>query len=162
MLTDDPSTRVLTLSECVDLRDLARSRGQRVVLTNGCFDLLHRGHLEYLRQSSLLGDLFIVAINSDESVSALKGPGRPLNRAVDRAYALACLRFVDATFIFPGARLSEEILALRPDLYTKAGDYTPETLNRQEYDALLKVHAEIAIMPFVNGHSTTRLVQRMG
>jgi rfaE bifunctional protein nucleotidyltransferase chain/domain len=161
MLIDDPSTRILSLVECIALRDAARQHGKRVVLTNGCFDLLHRGHLEYLRQSAMLGDILIVAINSDESVSALKGPSRPLNRAEDRAYALGSLRFVDATLIFPGPRLANEILALRPDIYTKAGDYTTGTLDRSEFAALQEVGAEIVISPFVHGHSTTSLVERM-
>jgi D-glycero-beta-D-manno-heptose 1-phosphate adenylyltransferase len=157
----DPSTRLLNLSECVALRAAAGSQGRRVVLTNGCFDILHRGHLEYLRQSAMLGDFLIVAVNSDESVSALKGPSRPLNPAVDRAYALACLRFVDATFIFQGPRLADEILALRPDVYTKAGDYSPETLERTEFSALECVGARIVISPFIQGYSTTLLVDRM-
>ena len=130
MLTDDPSERMMSLTECVDFRDACADQGKRIVLTNGCFDLLHRGHLEYLRESAGLGDILIVAINSDESVRMLKGQDRPLNTADDRAFALACLRFVDAVFIFGGARLADEIMALRPHVYTKAGDYTPETLDR--------------------------------
>lgn len=161
MLIDDPSVRILGLPDCIAFRNAARQDGRRVVLTNGCFDLLHRGHLEYLRQSAMLGDLLIVAINSDESVSSLKGPGRPLNCAEDRAYAMSCLRFVDAVLIFPGPRLAKEIRALRPDIYTKAGDYTPETLERSEFAALEEVGAEIIISPFVPGHSTTSLVERI-
>ena len=160
MITADPFARVLSLSECVTLRDAARQHGKSVVLTNGCFDLLHRGHLEYLRQSAGLGDLLIVAVNSDESVRKLKGPDRPLNSEADRAYALACLRFVDAVLIFTGPRLAEEIRALRPDHYTKAGDYTPDTLDHSEYSALVTVGSEIRILPFVAGHSTTSLIER--
>ncbi|MEO8614622.1 MAG: adenylyltransferase/cytidyltransferase family protein [Luteolibacter sp.] len=160
MLIDDPSNRVMGLPGCIELREDACTRGKRVVLTNGCFDLLHRGHLEYLRKSAELGDLLVVAINSDESVRTLKGASRPLNSEADRAYALACLRFVDAVFIFQGPRLANEILALGPDLYTKAGDYSPETLDRSEYAALVQAGTEIHILPFVAGHSTTSLIAR--
>lgn len=160
MNLEDPSHRVLNLSECLLLRENARSQGKRVVLTNGCFDLLHRGHLEYLRQSAALGDLLMVAVNSDASVRALKGPTRPLNSEENRAFALACLRFVEAVFVFEGPRLAGEITALEPDTYTKAGDYTPETLDRSEYSALVSVGSEIRILPFIAGHSTTSLIER--
>jgi rfaE bifunctional protein nucleotidyltransferase chain/domain len=132
-----------------------------VVLTNGCFDLLHRGHLTYLQQSAELGDLLIVAVNSDASVRELKGEGRPLNPAEDRAFALASLRCVDATFIFPGPRLAAEITALKPDLYTKAGDYTLATIDPSERDALLAAGVDIRFLPFVPGHSTTAHVNRL-
>lgn len=160
MTTDDPSARILPLSEMVSFREQAAREGKRVVLTNGCFDLLHRGHLSYLRESANLGDLLVVAVNSDASVRALKGDGRPLNNEQDRAYALASLRSVDAVFIFPGPRLAEEIRTLRPDLYTKAGDYTLDSLEPTEKAALLECDAEIRLMPFVEGHSTTGLIER--
>ena len=143
------------------MRAEARSKGQKVVLTNGCFDLLHRGHLDYLEKSASLGDILIVAVNSDASVRSLKGEGRPLNSAEDRAHALTCLRFVDAAFIFPGLRLSEEILQIQPDIYTKAGDYTPATLDPSERAALDNVGASIHIQPFTAGHSTTSLIKQM-
>jgi len=144
----------------IAFREEAAIAGNRVVLTNGCFDLLHRGHAAYLQQSATLGDLLIVAVNSDASVRALKGPQRPLNNESDRAHLLAALRYVDAVFIFPGPRLDAEILRLRPDIYTKAGDYTPETLNPSERAALEKIGAEIRILPFIEGHSTTSLIAR--
>ncbi len=160
--SDDPvpAPQVLDLAAAVAWREAARARGQRVVLTNGVFDLLHRGHIEYLHRSAALGDLLIVAINSDESVRALKGPSRPLNAEADRAYAIASLRCVAASFVFAGPRLAAEIRALRPDVYTKAGDYTVETLDASEREALLEVGADIRIMPFVAGHSTTGLIAK--
>lgn len=152
--------QVLDLAAAVVWREAARAEGKRVVLTNGVFDLLHRGHIEYLHRSAALGDLLIVAVNSDASVRALKGPARPLNAEADRAYALASLRCVAASFVFAGPRLAPEIRALRPDVYTKAGDYTVETLDSSEREALLAVGAEIRIMPFVAGHSTTALIAK--
>ena len=155
-----PAPQVLDLAAALAWREAARAQGRRVVLTNGVFDLLHRGHIEYLHRSAALGDLLLVAVNSDASVRALKGPSRPLNTEADRAYALASLRCVAASFVFAGPRLAAEIRALRPDIYTKAGDYTVETLDASEREALLAVGADIRIMPFVAGHSTTALIAK--
>lgn len=160
-MIDDPAARILDFAGCLAWRDHARAGGKKVVLTNGCFNILHRGHLEYLRQSATLGDLLVVAINSDHSVRMLKGADRPLHHELDRAYALASLRCVDAVFVFPGPRLDHEIRALAPDFYTKAGDYTPDTLDRSEFAALSEVAAAIRIIPFVPGHSTTSAIARL-
>lgn len=158
MTAEDPASRVLDFESALKLR--REAAGRRVVLTNGCFDLLHRGHISYLQESAALGDLLIVAVNSDASVRELKGPDRPLHSEQDRAYALAALRCVDAVFVFPGPRLDAEIAALRPDHYTKAGDYTVETLDPGERAALEASGTIIHLLPFVAGHSTTSLIQR--
>jgi rfaE bifunctional protein nucleotidyltransferase chain/domain len=160
MTSQDPASRVLDFEAALALRRQAAAEGRSVVLTNGCFDLLHRGHISYLHQSAALGDLLLVAVNSDASVRQLKGPDRPLNSEQDRAYALAALRCVDATFVFPGPRLDAEISALRPDHYTKAGDYTLETLDPGERAALEAAGTAIHLLPFVQGHSTTSLIDR--
>jgi rfaE bifunctional protein nucleotidyltransferase chain/domain len=110
-------------------------------------------------QSAALGDVLVIAVNSDESVRALKGPDRPVNSQNARAFALSCLRFVDAVFIFPGPRLADEILALRPDIYTKAGDYTLDSLDPSERDSLLATGAEIHILPLVQNISTTKIIE---
>lgn len=102
----------------------------------------------------------MVAINSDSSVRELKGPERPVNSEMDRAYAIAALRCVDATFIFQGPRLDQEIIAIEPEIYTKAGDYTLDTLDPSERAALESVGTNIHLLPFVEGHSTTNLIQR--
>jgi rfaE bifunctional protein nucleotidyltransferase chain/domain len=156
----DPASRIHRLESLIAFREQAANDGRRVVLTNGCFDLLHRGHASYLQQSAALGDLLIVAVNSDASVRTLKGPQRPLNNEADRAYLLASLRCVDAVFIFSGPRLDAEIRLLHPDIYTKAGDYTPETLDPGERAALDDTGADIRILPFVEGRSTTTLIHR--
>ncbi len=160
MTSDNPNSRILHFPELLTFREKALQAGQRLVLTNGCFDLLHRGHLSYLQQSADLGDLLVVAVNSDASVRALKGEDRPLNSELDRAFALANLRSVDAVFVFPGPRLADEIRSLKPDIYTKAGDYTLDSLEPTEKAALLECEAEIRILPFVQGHSTTSLIER--
>ena len=161
MRLSDPASRVFDIPELLAFRAEAARAGRRVVLTNGCFDLLHRGHLTYLQASAELGDVLIVAVNSDASVRELKGPGRPLNSEADRAYALACLRCVDAVFVFPGPRLVAEITALKADIYTKAGDYTFETIDRSERAALLAAGTDIRFLPFVAGHSTTEHLRKL-
>lgn len=153
--------KLLTLDEAVAERAKLRAAGQRLVLTNGVFDLLHTGHLYYLRQARRLGDALYVAINSDESVRALKGPTRPVMSEEQRAYALGALGFVDGIVIFREKRLVPEIRALRPDVYCKAGDYTLAKLNPEERAELEQVGAEIRFLPFLPGFSTTNLIAKI-
>lgn len=151
----------MSLPDAVAWREQLRSQGRRVVLTNGVFDLLHTGHLYYLRQARELGDALIIALNADASVRALKGPTRPVQTEEQRAYALGALGFVDGIVIFREPRLTPEIRALRPDLYTKAGDYTLEKLDAGERTALQAVGADIRFLPFLPGFSTTALIARI-
>lgn len=153
--------KLFSLPMAVAWRERARAEGRRVVLTNGVFDLLHTGHLHYLQEAAKLGDALIVALNSDESVRELKGPARPVQGEAERAYALGALACVSALVVFPAKRLTHEILALRPDVYTKAGDYTLEKLNPEERGALEKVGAQIRFMPFLPGFSTTSLIAKI-
>jgi len=134
--------------------------GKRLVLTNGCFDILHTGHVRYLRQARELGDALIVAVNSDASVRELKGPSRPVNGELDRAEVLAALRCVDQVTIFEGMRVTDVIRALRPAIYAKGGDYTLDTLNPKERAALEEVGAMIRLLPLVPGRSTTSVLER--
>ena len=127
MTLDNP--KLFGLIEAVAKRDALRAAGRRVVLTNGVFDLLHTGHLYYLQQARACGDALFIALNADASVRALKGPARPVQSEEQRAYALAALACVDAVLIFRTPRLDAEIRSLRPDVYTKAGDYTLEKLD---------------------------------
>lgn len=160
MKAQDPAKLIHSLEELLVWRAQVAREGKCIVLTNGCFDLLHCGHISYLHESAALGDLLVVAINSDSSVRELKGSDRPINSENDRAYAIASLRCVDATFIFQGPRLDREIIALKPEVYTKAGDYTLDSLDPSEREALESVNTQICLMPFVQGHSTTNLIQR--
>src|SRR3954453_7924306 len=128
--------KILSLPALKQRADEMRQAGQRLVLTNGCFDLLHVGHVRYLQQARQLGDTLVVAVNGDESVRALKGAGRPLNSDGDRAEVLAALECVDLVTIFPEERGTEVINAIQPAIYVKGGDYTPESLNQEEVPAL--------------------------
>ena len=137
------------------------AEGGRLVLTNGCFDLLHTGHVRYLQAARGLGDALAVAVNADASVRALKGPGRPLNPAEDRAEVLAALACVDFVTIFDEPRATRLLAQVRPHVYVKGGDYTLETLHPEERGVLLGAGARIEFVPMVAGRSTTRLVQAM-
>ena len=134
--------------------------GKKLVLTNGCFDLLHAGHVRYLEEARRLGDALIVAVNSDASVRELKGPDRPLNIEQDRAEVLSALRCVDHVTIFTGKRVTEVIRSLQPAIYAKGGDYTVETLDPGERAALEEAGTEISLLSLVPGRSTTSLLER--
>lgn len=155
------NAKILTLTELTARAADIRAQGRRLVLTNGCFDLLHVGHVRYLQQAEGLGDFLAVAVNGDESVEALKGPGRPVNSAEDRAEVLAALNCVDFVTIFPGLRATQVIEAVRPAIYVKGGDYTLESLDLEEVAALKKAGAEIKTLPLVPEKSTSRLIERM-
>ncbi len=159
MKLDNPKLR--SLEHTVTQRQKLRAAGRRVVLTNGVFDLLHTGHLYYLQKARALGDALFIALNSDASVKALKGPKRPVQNEEERAYALAALACVDGVVIFGAPRLTAEIRAIRPDVYCKAGDYTLEKLDAGERTALQEVGAEITFMPFLPGFSTTALIAKI-
>lgn len=159
MKLDNP--KLLTLEEAMAERAKLRAAGKKLVLTNGVFDLLHTGHLYYLKEARRLGDALYVAINSDESVRALKGPTRPVMTEEQRAYALGALWFVSGIIIFREKRLVPEIRVLRPEIYCKAGDYTLEKLNPEERTELEKVRAEIKFLPFLPGFSTTNLIAKI-
>jgi rfaE bifunctional protein nucleotidyltransferase chain/domain len=137
------------------------SSGKRLVLTNGCFDLLHTGHVRYLEEARRCGDALIVAVNSDASVRGLKGPSRPVNGEFDRAEVLAALRCVDHVTVFDDNRVTGVIRSLRPAVYAKGGDYTLETLDPGEKAALDEVGAEIRLLSLVPGRSTTSLLDRV-
>ena len=143
------------------VRDTMETAGQRLVFTNGCFDLLHAGHVRYLQQARGLGDALAVGLNSDRSVRELKGKGRPVNAEEDRAEVLAALGCVDYVVIFDGKRATDVLSTVRPHVYAKGGDYTPDSLDPEERAALEKAGAEIRILPLVPGRSTTAVLERV-
>jgi D-beta-D-heptose 7-phosphate kinase/D-beta-D-heptose 1-phosphate adenosyltransferase len=136
-----------------------RDQGRRVVFTNGCFDILHRGHVTLLHQARALGDILIVAVNSDASISRLKGPGRPINSLEDRMQVLAALACVDHLIAFDEDTCVRLVEALRPDVFVKGGDYTRETL--PEADAVEAGGGIVHVLPYLSDRSTTGLIQRI-
>lgn len=155
------SGKVLTLDEVAEYRAQLRREGRTVVATNGCFDLLHVGHLRYLTEARACGDFLWVGLNGDASVRELKGPTRPLVPEADRAELLAAWRVVDAVTIFPEMRATAFLSVVQPDIYVKGGDYTAESLNPEEAGALRACGARIEIVRLVPGKSTTNLVKKM-
>ena len=150
-----------TPAEIRAMRDELDTSGRRLVFTNGCFDLLHPGHVRYLQEARALGDALVVALNSDSSVRALKGPDRPVNGELDRAEVIAALRCVDAVVIFEEPRVTRLIQQIKPHVYAKGGDYTPETLDPGEKAALDEAGTEIRILALVPGRSTTGILNRL-
>ena len=152
---------VLDRAGAIAFRDMLRARGKIVVFTNGCFDVVHDGHTEYLAWARAQGDALIVGLNGDASVRELKGPGRPLVLEADRAELLAAWRMVDAVTIFPDVRATAFLRAVQPDIYAKGGDYTVASLNAEEAEALRECGAVIEIVRLVKGKSTTKLVEKI-
>lgn len=155
------NTKIIGMNELAKRAKELRSAGRKVVSTNGCFDLLHAGHVRYLQAARALGDLLAVGLNGDRSVRELKGPGRPINNEKDRAEVLAALWCVDFVTIFQETRATRFISASMPAIYVKGGDYSSETLNAHELAALKKVGAEIRIIPFEKGYSTSLLIEQL-
>jgi rfaE bifunctional protein nucleotidyltransferase chain/domain len=153
--------KVVAMENLAQRLEEIRAAGKRIVATNGCFDLLHLGHVRYLQEGRARGDVLVVGLNGDESVRQLKGIGRPLNNAQARAEVLAALECVDLVTIFPEERATRFIEAAKPTIYVKGGDYNSETLNAEERAVLEKLGAKIDIVPFVNGYSTSRLLKQL-
>ncbi|MGJ8653006.1 MAG: adenylyltransferase/cytidyltransferase family protein [Opitutaceae bacterium] len=156
-----PNHKLLKLKDAIAQRDALRSAGKSMVMTNGCFDLLHAGHVAFLQEARTLGDELWVLINSDESVCELKGPTRPIESQQERAYCLAAMSCIDRIIIFDTPRLTAEIHALQPDHYAKAGDYTIETLHAGEREAFEAVGSKIHFLPYLEGFSTTKMIEKI-
>ena len=150
-------TKILDRTKASDVRD--KYAGKAIVFTNGCFDILHVGHVRYLAAAKRLGDILVVGLNSDASVRELKGIGRPLNSQDDRAEVMAALEAVDHVIIFAEKRVSHLLRQVRPQIYAKGGDYTVDSLDSEEVVALKEIKARIEILPLVPGKSTSKLVQ---
>jgi rfaE bifunctional protein nucleotidyltransferase chain/domain len=142
-------------------RSAFRASGAKLVVTNGCFDLLHLGHVTYLETARNLGDALLVGVNADSAVSELKGPNRPVTPEDDRAAVLAALESVDAVCIFTERTATSFLALAQPDIYVKGGDYTVETINQQERQAVESAGGKISIIPFVPGKSTTAILQKI-
>ncbi len=139
--------------------EILRAGSRRIVFTNGCFDILHAGHVRYLAAARAEGDVLIVGLNSDDSVRRLKGPSRPVNPEADRAEVLGALRAVDAVTIFDEPTAAELIALVKPAVYVKGGDYTLETL--PEAAVVQRYGGRVAFIDLVEGRSTTKIIDRI-
>ena len=154
---NEPDATGVSGHSAFDLAERVRRRGERLVATGGCFDLLHAGHVSLLRQARALGDALVVCVNSDDSVRRLKGPGRPVVTATDRARLLAELSCVDAVVVFEESAPSAVLERLQPDVWVKGGDYAGGEL--PEAEVVRRHGGEVVLVPTVDGYSTTRLLQ---
>jgi D-beta-D-heptose 7-phosphate kinase/D-beta-D-heptose 1-phosphate adenosyltransferase len=136
-----------------------RGHGRRIVFTNGCFDILHHGHVAYLNRAKALGDVLVVGVNSDDSVRRLKGADRPLNALEDRMAVLGALSCIDHLVAFDGDTPAELIRAVRPDVFVKGGDYRPDTL--PEAPLVEQLGGEVVLLPYLEDHSTSGVIQRI-
>jgi D-beta-D-heptose 7-phosphate kinase/D-beta-D-heptose 1-phosphate adenosyltransferase len=151
--------KILSLDQLRSERDHLRQAGRRVVFTNGCFDLIHPGHINYLQEARRLGDALIVALNSDRSVRELKGEKRPILEQNERATVMAALDCVDYVTIFDEPTPREIIAALLPDILVKGGDWgVDQIVGREEVEA---AGGEVLSLPFVQGCSTSDVIERI-
>lgn len=156
-----PDSFLSTLEEIKTVRDQLEAEGGKLVLTNGAFDVLHVGHVRYLNEAARLGAKLVVAINGDESVRELKGPGRPINTVSERAEMLRALECVDLVIEFKDRRATGVIEAINPHVYTKGGDYTADSLIDEERKLLDRLGTEIRILSLVPGKSTSATLSKL-
>lgn len=153
--------KIIPWSALPGWRERQSCAGRRVVVTNGCFDLLHLGHASYLEAARAMGDVLLVGVNSDASVRALKGPGRPIHPENDRAGLIAALASVDAVCVFDSPSAAPFLERARPDVWIKGGDYTLESLNQEERRLVEAAGGTIAFIPMLPGRSTTGTLRRL-
>lgn len=153
--------KLITWDDLPRWRETLRQRGQKLVVTNGCFDLLHLGHVTYLECARNLGDALLIGLNSDAAVGQLKGPSRPVNSESDRAAVLAALESVSGVCIFQEKRATRFLGHAQPDIYVKGGDYTLETIEQEERRVVEQAGGKVVILPFVPGKSTTAILAKI-
>ncbi len=154
--------KILTRSSLPGWRKRLRDQKRMLVVTNGCFDILHAGHVMYLAAARRLGDCLLVGLNSDVSVCAIKGPRRPINSEQDRAIVLAALAAVDVVCVFPETDALDFLGAAEPDVYVKGGDYTLDTMNQRERLLVERIGGRIEIVTGLPGRSSSALLERLG
>lgn len=154
-------TKLVKFARLLELIEPMRQQGARIVWTSGCFDILHAGHIVYLKQAKTLGDVLIVGLNSDESVRSLKGANRPLVSQFERALILDSIVSVDYIIIFDEPRPFKILQRLRPDVYVKGGDYTIETIDQDERSIVEANRGEVVIVHGLNGFSTSALIKKI-
>src|SRR5436190_4834708 len=142
-------------------RAAIRVKGRRLVVTNGCFDILHLGHVSYLEAARNQGDALLIAVNGDASVREIKGPGRPVNSEGDRAAVLAALGSVDAVLVFNEPNVMRLLSLIQPEIYAKGGDYTIDTINQEERRLVEQMGGKGVVLAGIPGKSTTALLEKI-
>lgn len=158
-LLNEITCKLLNNNSLKNKLDEWKSENQKIVFTNGCFDLLHPGHIDYLSRARKLGDKLIIGLNSDDSVSRLKGPQRPINNQNDRAFMLAAYSFVDAIILFEEDTPYKLISTVKPDFLVKGGDYSTE--NIVGADLVQSAGGQVVILPFLDGYSSSSIISKI-
>ncbi len=153
--------KLVTLEKLTQLFDQARSKRKQIAWTNGCFDIIHAGHVDYLERSKAYGDSLVVGLNSDASVKKLKGDFRPIFSELDRARVLCSIVYVDYVVIFSDKSPIKMIQMLKPDYYIKGGDYTIDTIDQDERKVVEGYGGEIVLLPMVEGVSSSIIVEKI-
>jgi rfaE bifunctional protein nucleotidyltransferase chain/domain len=153
--------KIIRWEQLTAWRETLRSQGRRLVVTNGCFDLLHRGHVTYLEAARNEGDALLVGVNADASVREIKGPDRPINSEDDRAFVLAGLAAVDGVCVFTDPTALRFLTVVRPDVYVKGGDYTIDTINQEERRLVEGFGGKVVVLAGVPGKSTTGILEKI-
>lgn len=151
--------KILSINNIAYKKAYWKFKEQKIVFTNGCFDIIHKGHIEYLAQAADYGDIFIVGLNSDESIKKIKGENRPINDELSRAITLASLQFVNYVVLFDEETPYNLISALVPDILVKGGDYKKEDI--VGYDVVKKAGGEIVTIDFIKGYSTSSIIDKI-
>ena len=153
------SGKLKSVGELSEIAAQARAKRKTVVFTNGCFDLLHRGHVHMLREAKAQGDLLIVAMNSDSSVKAIKGPRRPIMPEIDRVELIAAMEMVDYVVVYDEPDPYDLIVAIRPNVLAKGGDWSPDKIIGA--DIVERDGGRVAVIPYLEGFSTTEIIERI-
>jgi len=155
----DTASKIVAIETAQSLLDEIRTQGKKVVFTNGCFDLVHLGHVDYLEKARNLGDFLVVGLNTDASVSSIKGPFRPVSPEISRARVLASMSFIDMVVLFGEPTPKELIESIKPDILTKGNDYTIETIVGADF--VIARGGSVETIPLVQGFSTSNFVSRI-
>ncbi len=151
----------MNLSQACQWRNDIKLSQKELVVTNGCFDLIHRGHIEYLQDARAQGDALLVGLNSDSSIRSIKGNNRPIIIETDRAFLLASLEAVDCVVVFSESRATNLFKEIVPDTYVKGGDYDEDTLDKEELQILRTCGSKLKFINFIQGYSTTNLIEKI-
>jgi D-beta-D-heptose 7-phosphate kinase/D-beta-D-heptose 1-phosphate adenosyltransferase len=160
-ILESENKKIRNLAQIKGIVQDYKQKGKKIVWTNGCFDLLHGGHVKYLEKARKFGDVLIVGLNSDESVRRLKGPERPILKQEERAEILSALIFVDYILIFNEENVSQHLMQIRPDVYVKGGDYDIKRIDQAEKRVLLKYQATIKFIPFIKGYASSDIMEKI-
>ena len=153
--------KIKTLEELKEIIENLKGKNKKIVWTNGCFDLIHEGHIKYLKKAREIGDCLVLGLNSDSSIRQIKGPGRPIRPEKARAEIISSFEFVDYVLIFSEVDATKHLSVLKPDVYVKSGNYTLETIHQGERAVVEGYGGKIVLIPSIDDISTSKIIDRI-